>query len=171
MAEPAGLQTMLTYLTLISVPVGVFYHIMTLNNTRRNQRLQLETRETQLFMDMYNRFQDDFIELYYKIRDLEFDTFEEYWDRVYEEGEEFVREYQNLCAFYEGLGVLVREGKLNIRWVALLLSAPTRQLWEVHAPFIDEIREATNVKRGMAEWEYLYNELMRYLEEHPELKS
>ena len=87
------------------------------------------------------------------------------------QGEEFVREYQNLCAFYEGLGVLVREGKLNIRWVALLLSAPTRQLWEVHAPFIDEIREATNVKRGMAEWEYLYNELMRYLEEHPELKS
>jgi hypothetical protein len=38
------LQTVLTYLTLISVPVGVFYHIMTLRNTRKNQQLILETR-------------------------------------------------------------------------------------------------------------------------------
>ena len=165
------LQTLLTYLTLISVPVGVFYHIMTLRNTKRNQELQLETRETQLFMSMYNRFQDDFIEIYYKIRDYEFDTFDEYLALINKEGEDFLRKYQNLAAFYEGLGVLVREGKLNIRWVALLLSAPTRQLWEVHAPIIDEIRKFTNVKRNMAEWEYLYNELMEYLKEHHELES
>ena len=62
-------------MTLISVPVGVVYHIITLRNTKRNQELQLETRETQLFMSMYNRFQDDFIETYYKIRDFEFNTF------------------------------------------------------------------------------------------------
>jgi hypothetical protein len=42
------IQTALTYLTLISVPVDVFYHIMTLRNTRRNQELQLETRHAQL---------------------------------------------------------------------------------------------------------------------------
>jgi hypothetical protein len=47
------IQNVLTYLTLISVPVGVFYHIMTLNNTRKNQQLQLETRQTQLFMNLY----------------------------------------------------------------------------------------------------------------------
>ena len=88
-----------------------------------------------------------------------------------EKGEDFVIRYQNMCAFYEGLGVLVREGKLNIRWVALLLSAPTRQMWEVTMPIMDEMREFTNVKRNMAEWEFLYNELMKYLEKHPELQS
>jgi hypothetical protein len=54
MAEPLTLQTLLTYLTLISVPVGVFYHIMTLRNTRRNQELTLETRQAQMFMQIYN---------------------------------------------------------------------------------------------------------------------
>ena len=47
------LQTLLTYLTLISVPFGVFYHIMTLNNTRKNQQMQLETRQAQLFFNLY----------------------------------------------------------------------------------------------------------------------
>ena len=56
MAEPVSIQTLLTYLTLISVPVGVFYHIMTLRNTRKNQELQLETRQTQLFMEIYKTY-------------------------------------------------------------------------------------------------------------------
>jgi hypothetical protein len=51
MAEPVSIQTMLTYLTLISVPVGVFYHIMTLRNQSR-------TRQVQLFMQIYNRWTD-----------------------------------------------------------------------------------------------------------------
>ena len=50
------LQTVLTYLTLISVPVGVFYHIMTLRNTRRNQQLTLENRNAQLLMRIYDKY-------------------------------------------------------------------------------------------------------------------
>ena len=53
MVEQLILQTLLTYLTLISVPVGVFYHIMTLRNTGKNQEMQLETRQAQLFMQIY----------------------------------------------------------------------------------------------------------------------
>jgi len=50
MIEPVNLQTVLTYLTLISVSVGVFYHIMTLRNTRKNQQLQLETRQINTYL-------------------------------------------------------------------------------------------------------------------------
>jgi len=50
------IQTVLTYLTLISVPVGVFYHIMTLNNTRKNQEMQLETRQTQIFLNFFTEW-------------------------------------------------------------------------------------------------------------------
>jgi len=165
------LPIILQIVQTVGILVGIIYYITIMRNNQRTQQLQLETRETQLFMSMYNRFQDDFIGLYYKIRDFEFDTLDEYLALIEKEGEEFLRKYQNLSAFFEGLGVLVREEKLNIRWVALLMSAPTRQLWEVHAPIIDQIRELINVKRGMSEWEYLYNELMRYLQEHPELES
>ena len=49
------IQTVLTYLTLISVPVGVAYHIMTLNNTRKNQQMQLDTRQAQLYTTLWNQ--------------------------------------------------------------------------------------------------------------------
>ena len=50
------LQTILTYLTLISIPIGVLYHIMTLRNTSKNQQLQLESRQIQLYMQLLDRF-------------------------------------------------------------------------------------------------------------------
>ena len=59
------LQTVLTYLTLISVPVGVFYHIMTLRNTQKTRELSLkaqeqalETRQAQLLMDLYEAYRN-----------------------------------------------------------------------------------------------------------------
>jgi hypothetical protein len=43
------LQTVLTFVTLISVPVGVFYHIMTLRN-------QKQSRQASLFMQLYDTY-------------------------------------------------------------------------------------------------------------------
>jgi len=55
-------ETLINLLALISIPIGVFYHIMTLNNTGKNQELTikaqnhaLETRQAQLFMNIYNQ--------------------------------------------------------------------------------------------------------------------
>jgi len=56
MAEPVTLQTLLIYLTLISVSVGVFYHVMTLRNTRKKQQMQLDTRQAQMFTHLYSDF-------------------------------------------------------------------------------------------------------------------
>ena len=52
----------ITYQMVLSTPqtlslgVGVIYYIMTLQNTRKNQQLTLETRQAQLFMTIYSRF-------------------------------------------------------------------------------------------------------------------
>jgi len=55
----ANLETLLTYLTLISVPIGVFYQILMLKNTRKNQEMQLEARQAQLFMDYQEKIMQD----------------------------------------------------------------------------------------------------------------
>jgi len=77
------LQTLLTYLTLISVPVGVFYHIMTLRNTRRNQEVTLETRQTQLFMEIFKtyaskEFQRDLEQMRFV---WEFDGYDDFFEK------------------------------------------------------------------------------------------
>jgi len=75
-----------------------------------------------------------------------------------------------LIGFYEGLGVLVRENLLDIRMVALLMTGPTKEFWEKLKPIIEEARERTNYPRMCSETEYLYEELMKYISEHPEIE-
>ena len=72
------LQTALTYLTLISVPVGVLYNIMTLNNQTRSQKHAQKSRQAQLYMQLYSfydnkEFLKDYgnINMNYKFKDAE----------------------------------------------------------------------------------------------------
>ena len=74
--------------------------------------------------------------------------------------------------FYEGLGVLVKESYVSIRLVALLITGLTRSWWEgIYKPWIEDGRVKMKFRRWMSEAEYLYDELMKYIEEHPELKT
>ena len=97
MAETISLQTLLTYLTLISVPVGVFYHILTLRNSQKTRELSLraqeqalETRQAQLFIQICNQTLNNpaFMKGYYIIRDSEWKDFDEYLDFLGEPGSE-----------------------------------------------------------------------------------
>ncbi|MBN2334661.1 hypothetical protein JXL21_03810 [Candidatus Bathyarchaeota archaeon] len=168
------LQTTLTYLTLISVPVGVFYHIMTLNNTRRNQRMTLETRQAQLFMNIYNQSHANqaFMKAWRTLQQKEFETPEEFCDAYFSDSPEdadFIDSVNYVGSFFEGVGVFVREGYLDIRLVALLMTGFTKHFWQKMAPLKEEMR----VKRGYTVWlsetEYLFDRLEEYLKKNPEL--
>jgi hypothetical protein len=171
MAEPITLQTLLTYLTLISVPVGVFYHIMTLRNTRKNQELQLETRQAQLFMQIYNRFQspefqlNDYLFTQWEWKD--FDDFEE----KYGDAESYSKHMSAGC-YYEGIGVLVQRGLIDVEIVDDLLSGYIIRFWEKFKPVNDVWRERLEWPQSYEWLEYLYNQIKPIVEEqHPELKT
>ena len=59
---------------------------------------------------------------------------------------------------------------LTLAFVALQTLSITARAWEKMEPVMDEYRICTRA-RMVSESEYLYNELMRYLEEHPVLKT
>ena len=48
MVEPVSLQTLLTYLTPISLTIGVIYHIMILRNTQKTREPSLKAKEQAL---------------------------------------------------------------------------------------------------------------------------
>jgi hypothetical protein len=56
MVEQVAFQTVFQFLQTVGILVGVFYYIMTLRNTRKNQQLQLETRQAQLFTSLSREF-------------------------------------------------------------------------------------------------------------------
>ena len=170
MAEPVTLQILLTYLTLISIPVGVFYHIITLRNTRRNQQLQLETRQVQLFMNIYSGWDEKLSRALYEVISWEWENFDDFMDKYgwMKNREKWVATVAKLTMYFEGLGVLIKEGHLNIRYVALLIPGVTRKFWEKIGPIVLEIRDKLGTPY-LSETEYLYTELMKYLEANPNI--
>ncbi len=48
-------QMVLSTLQTAGILVGIYYYVMTLRNQRKNQELALETRQAQLFMNIYDR--------------------------------------------------------------------------------------------------------------------
>jgi hypothetical protein len=153
------------------VLVAAVYYISTLRNAQKTQQLQLETRQAQLFMQIYGQSHNDpsFLDAWRKVMSLQWNTFEEHRNLLKQD--ENARATQRVGSFYEGLGVLVKEKFVDIRLVALLMTIMTRTWWEKYKPIVEEGRRQMGYPRWMSESEYLYNELMKYIEEHPELKT
>jgi hypothetical protein len=168
-------QMVLSTLQTVGLLVGISYYILTLRNAQHTRELALkaqqqalETRQGQLVMGIYNNFASPPYQKAYRIVSrTTWDSFDEFKELV--QATEFSTSYTLIGNFFEGVGVLVKEELLDIRFVALLLSSHLRKFWEKTLPFIDEYRIEWNSQRVWSETEFLYNELIKYLEEHPEL--
>jgi hypothetical protein len=78
----------------------------------------------------------------------------------------------SMLGFYEALGVLVKEGYLSIRLVTLMWAGSTRMFFEnIIEPIIEEGIVYWSYPRLWSETVYVCKELMKYMDEHPELKT
>jgi hypothetical protein len=170
------IEVLALVLTGLGLTASIIYYANILNNANKTRELQLktqqqaeETRQAQLFMQLYNRLMSD-------LDGLEADTvvmtpisnFAELKHKQ-ETDPNFKQIFIKLIQFFEVVGVLVKLGYINIDIIALTWTSITQSFWEnVVGPTIEEQREYYNYDGIWAETEYLYNELMKYRKEHPD---
>lgn len=166
------LSTIRDLVAIFGVIAGFSYYVLTVRNTGKNQQQQLETRQAQLFMQMYNKWDDNLRESFNLICEIKYEDFSDFW-RKYGSGSEndMTMHFSRMAFWMEGMGVLVKEGLVSMRLVALTWAGSSRMVWEKLSPIIDEWRVASNYPRLWSETEYLCTELIRYMDEHPELKT
>ena len=51
-------QMVLSTLQTIALIVGIAYYLIIMRNSQRNQKIQVETRQAQLFMQIYDHYND-----------------------------------------------------------------------------------------------------------------
>jgi hypothetical protein len=171
------LGTVLSFIQAFGIVVGVVYYIMNIQNNQKNQELMLkaqqqtlETRQAQMFLGVYNKMSDkEFTRAYNTVMNTSWSSYQEFSDL--RKNNEFYEAFLLINGFFEGVGVLVKEGVLDIRWIALLMASWTNEYWEKIREVILEHRKRSGAKRALSEYEYLYDELNKYLEQHPELKT
>jgi hypothetical protein len=182
MVDLAEIQTAYYMVAATGVLIAAVFYILNLRISQRNQELMLkaqeqsaraqqqtlETRQAQMFMNIYQQTTSkDFTSAYNKFISSQWENYSE--SRELFQKKEFADDFYILGMYFEGLGVLVKEGYLPIRLVALLLTGMTRSFWEKLKPIMDEARVEMGYVRWFSETEYLYDELLRYLDKHPEL--
>jgi len=152
----------------VSVVIGVVNQILSNRRaeeqraeTQKTQLLTLETRQAQLFMQIYNRWTSrDLIKAYGLVRYqyTDWKTFPELWQQCNPATEpEKYADHMLLHAFYEGVGVLVQRGLIDVGLVEDLLADRVMWHYERYANSFKEARIMTGDQKQYDSIEYLYN--------------
>jgi hypothetical protein len=153
--------TVLSFIQAFGIIVGVAYYIMNIQNNQRNQQLQLETRQAQLFMPIYSTYHnDEYLKAWSEIMKWKYEDYDDYMAKYSSEAnpEAYIM-YRKVFGYLEGVGVLVRRGLIDPSLVDDLMSGAIVSYWEKFEPFIVERRRRLNWPQVGEQIEYLYNQI------------
>ena len=169
-----NLETLSIVFTGLSISLAAFYYINTLRNTRKNQDLQLETRQAQLFMQIYNTWSSrESINIRRELRTWTWTDYDDFIQKYHgANNPEAWSSFQELANFYEGIGVLIKRKLIDPAFVDDLMSGETLWGWVKFGAIVREYRVRKNAPYFYEFWEYLYNAVSAIAhEQHPELKT
>jgi hypothetical protein len=166
-------QLVLSGLQTAGLLVGILYYILDLQNKREDQKLAnarqdlmlksqkqaLETRQAQLFMNIFNNWNTpDFWRNYWTVLDREWTNYDDYQSKYGRHIDlEGNAKAATLFAFYEGLGVLVKRGFIDPHFVDDLLGGTIINYWEKMGEFYREMRVRVDYPQIAIQIEYLYD--------------
>mgnify|MGYP002395903582 CR=1 FL=1 len=164
MVDLATLQAVSYMAAAIGVTLAAICYILTLWNTQKNMKMTLETRQAQLFTQIYNRWNSrDVVRAYGLIRyKYQYERMNDFLDQHGQLVDpEAYADFQTLNNFFEGLGVLVKKGMVDIGWVEELFAGRIVWFWKRFESLFMEARKRLNDPTQYSNIEYLYNEMTR----------
>ena len=110
----ASFEFLAIILTGLGLTASIVYYARVIGNQNKTQELQLETRQTQLFMQIYNRWTDPlFNENYFDLMDREWEDFDD-WMKRYGDQVKIRASNRAIDQYFESIGVLVYRGLIDI---------------------------------------------------------
>jgi hypothetical protein len=166
------LPLVLQVLQTVGILIGIVYYLFIMRNSQRTRELALkaqeltlkaqeqalETRQAQLFMNIYTQvYSLEFWNHFREVREeWEWEDYDDWYDKY-----ESVPEKQNIFnavgSYFEGMGVLVKRNFIDVTFVDDLLSGPLMSLWQKFEPIILEERRRKNVPTIWEWFGYLYD--------------
>ena len=151
--------------TGLSISISIIYYASILSNANKTQRLQLEKRELDQFMTLYQRqgTQENwerYTDVAYNIECKDFDDFiENYGPKTNP------KVYSRICSLwysYVIVGDLIYNGTFSLEQVYLLFADMPIRVWDKWEPIIVKLREHVNSPDAYLSFEYLVSELKKH---------
>jgi hypothetical protein len=154
-------------LTGISISLAAIYYTLTL---RRGQ----ESINIQAYMQAYQKAQDQgFLEtLSEALWVHETVDFDSWWSKYGPENNmEYFKRWYSMLVFFEGIGVQIKRGLIDLAIVDDMMSGPVLICWDRYEPVIMGIREKYGYPQFQEYQEYLVNEVRKIVNrQHPDYK-
>jgi hypothetical protein len=159
--------------TLLAATIAVRSYVNSNKRAEEARARELETRQTQLFMDIYKtwvskEFQKDNNDMLYI---WEYDHLEDFMSKYGERSNPKDHSiWDQNSMWLEGIGVLVKQGLVNPSLLIEMQSftGNTLMTWKKFEPFVLEYREKNHALEYMRNFEYLFDVLKgKYEERYP----
>ena len=162
-------QMALSTIQTVSLVVGIIYYLTIMRSQQRTRELAfkaqeqaVETRQAQLFMEMYRDFKrPDVQKAFHDIVSVweweNYDDFQEKYVRTWDEW----NKYMLIYSIYEGLGVLIYRKLIDVKMIDELMRSYVTRFWDKLSPVLLEMRARYNAPLMVEFTEYLYNEIMK----------
>lgn len=156
-------QTISVVVAAIGLLIAAINQIYTSRQSNEQREREIETRQAELFAHIYDRWTDtEFAKHYYTVR---WEVGEQWKTLSVDEQDQLIEEMHKqgltsshlLIQFYEGIGVLVQEGLINVTLVKNLLSHRIIWFWETFGDSLIREREQFQDPTHHDSLEYLYN--------------
>jgi hypothetical protein len=138
-------QTLSIIIAAVGVSIAAINSIISSRKAEKNNQQILETRQAQLFMQMYDRWSSPELRIgthrltaLWSWNDSQ-DFEKKYGDKV--NLEQYVKSLVVPASFIEGIGVLVERGLIDVTLVDQLMHNTIKNFWETIQPLIIEDRK------------------------------
>jgi hypothetical protein len=162
----ASFEFLAVILTGLGLTASMFYYARVLENANK-------TRRTQMLMELYAVYRNpEFAAAWGEIMDQEYENFDDYWQKYgFDTNREVWNRWQSVARWFNGIGVLLKKGMVDIDLVEELLGVIIFVSWSQMSPILYGFREWTKGRKhtlynrekyqSLSGFEYLYTELKK----------
>ena len=151
-------------LTGIGLTASILYYTTILRNANKTQKMQLETRQVQMFMNMSGvRNSPEFQKLIYKVTFIdEWNDLQDYFNRFGpEKNLDAYSEHLFVWHLYDTIGFLLKKEVIDPSFIDDLFKASLLVAWRKFEPVIKMNRQRVNQPNLWNHFEYLAEEITR----------
>jgi hypothetical protein len=142
----------------LGVLVGVVNSIFASRRAETQRQTEIETRQAQLFMDIYGHFRDPEFQMAYQdiMHKWKWEDYDEYVEKYCQVDDVGVKKFF-YHRFYSGIAILVAKGSIDTELLNELVGGNVTVVWEKFKPMIERRRIDLNQPLLWKDIEFLYN--------------
>ena len=150
------LDQVIYILPILALTASILYNALNLRAANKPQQLQLETRQAQLFMTLYETYRSaEFRKQWTDILKQEYTNFNDFWEKYgLENNPEAWASWQSVASFFHGIGVLVKKQLIEPSLLDELISPNVFGAWVVMGPIVKGFQEWVESDGGVMSYQF-----------------